>query len=207
MFAVRCAVLLLVAVWTPLCAQRRFDVSPFVGYRSSMTFYTAPDSQPGIKVQLSDGGSLGFAAGVRYDDTAVIEFRFARQNTSTTLSGAGVAPSFGTISTHLEQYHGDFTREFVFDTAPGVRPFLNASVGVTRLSWLARTDSRFSFGIGGGVKYFPVKWFGLRLQAQWLPIWLNPELKGLACGGGCVIVLGGRLASQGEVSVGPTFSF
>jgi opacity protein-like surface antigen len=206
-FSVRCAVLLLIAVGTLASAQRRFDISPFVGYRSSMTFYTAPDSQPGVKARLSDGASLGFAAGIRYDETAVIEFRFTRQNTSTTLNGTSVAPSFTTITTRLEQYHADFTREFVFDNAPGVRPFLNASVGATRISWLARTDTRFSFGIGGGVKYFPVKWFGLRLQAQWLPIWLNPELKGIACGGGCVIVLGGRLASQGEVSVGPTFSF
>ncbi len=49
---------------------------------------------------------------------------------------------------------------------------------------------------------------GFRVQAQWLPIWVNPEVKAFACGGGgCVVVLGGRLVHQGEISIGPIFRF
>ena len=80
-------------------AQQRIDVTPLVGYWSTVAFFASPDeSDRGVKTQLSDGGSLGVAAGFRYDETAV--------------SGTTVAPTFSTISTQLEQYHADFTREF-----------------------------------------------------------------------------------------------
>lgn len=208
MISARCLLLLQGVAVCSVNAQQRIDITPFLGYRSAATFSAPADAgEPGVKARLSDGRSMGIAAGFRWEDTAVVEFRFTRQNTATTLSGTTVEPALRTFSTRLEEYHADFMREFPLENAPRVRPFLNASVGVTRLSWTSRSESRFSFGIGGGVKYFPLKWFGIRLQAQWLPIWLNPEVKGLACGGGCVVSFGGKLADQAEVSLGPIFSF
>jgi hypothetical protein len=64
---------------------------------------------------------------------------------------------------------------------------------------------RISFGIGAGVKLFPHSRFGIRVQAQWLPIWVSPKIKGFVCGGG--VALGGKVVHQGEVSVGPFFRF
>jgi hypothetical protein len=193
---------------SPLIAQRRFDVTPLFGYRSSFSAQATDESgNTGAQAHFSSGESFGAAVGVRYEETAVIEFRFTRQNMQTTFSGTSVQPVSVSLPTTLEQYHGDFTREYIFEDAKNVRPFLIGSAGATRLSWFGRSTTRFSFGIGGGVKYFPVRWFGIRAQAEWLPIWLNPEVKGFVCGGGCIVVFGGKLASQFEASFGPTFSF
>jgi hypothetical protein len=199
---------LLLGVAVPAGAQKRVDVTPLVGYRSSASI-TATDAggEHGGKVQISAGSCLGIAMGVRYQETAVIEFRFTRQNTVTLVSGIAGTPVGRGTDTRLEQYHGDFTREFPLENAPRIRPFLTGNIGMTRLVWGGRSASRFSFGLGGGLKYFPARWVGFRVQAQWLPIWLNPQVKAFACGGGCVAVFGGRLADQGEVSFGPTFSF
>ncbi len=191
----------------PASGQRRVDVTPLFGYRSPISITAADENGQTVgKAHLSSGSSIGIAVGVRYEETAVIEFRWTRQNTETRISAPGAAlPS--PFDTRLEQYHGDFTREFILEEARMVRPFIIGSAGMTRFSWPGRSSSRFSFGIGGGVKFFPVKWMGFRIQAQWLPVWVNPEVKAFACGGGCLVVLGGKLADQGEVSFGPVFSF
>jgi hypothetical protein len=200
------AAVLLVLV-CPAAAQRRFDVTPLFGYRSPLITDIEKDGQSGGEARLAADSSVGLAAGVRWEDTAVVEFRFTRQNTQTAFTGIPLPQAAPLLSTRLEQYHADFTREFPLENAPGVRPFLTGSVGLTRFAWPGRSTSRMSFGPGGGWKYFPVKWFGLRVQAQWLPVWLNPQVKGLVCGAGCVVVIGGKLADQFEVSFGPTFSF
>ncbi len=195
------ASLCLIAVGLPVSAQRRVDITPLFGYRSPMNIpITNESGQETGKAHLSGGGSFGLAVGIRYEETAVIEFRWTRQNTDTRVNGA-------LVDTRLEQYYGDFTREFILEATRIARPFVMGSVGMTRLSWAGKSTSRFSFGLGGGVKLFPLRWMGLRIQAHWLPIWLNPDVQGFACGGGCVVVLGGRLVDQGEVSFGPVFSF
>jgi hypothetical protein len=83
-----------------------------------------------------------------------------------------------------------------------------ASVGATHLGSSSNGFTRFSFGIGTGLKMSLGSKLGLRVQAQWLPIWVEPEVSGFACGfGGCIAVLSGRLTQQFEVSAGPIFRF
>src|SRR5262249_6402267 len=109
----------------------------------------------------------------------------------------------------LDQFHLDASHEYVLDEWPlWARPFVTGSVGLTHISSTAGTASftRFSFGIGGGIKAFPLRQLGFKLQAQWLPMWVKPEVQAI-CGVGCVIHIGGRLVSQGEVTVGPVFRF
>jgi hypothetical protein len=109
----------------------------------------------------------------------------------------------------LDQFHGDFTREFVLEDLKGLRPYLTASVGATHFGTTNDGFTRFSFGFGTGLKVLLNSRFGLRFQAQWLPIWVDPEVRGLACGSGsgCIVVLSGKLIEQFEVSAGPVFRF
>ena len=186
-----------------------FDLTPLLGYRTSITF----TGQPGIegvtpRVVLEASPSYGFAFGVRLDEEDLIEFRWARQNTHTQVEGAIVVPS--TQHATLDQFHGDFTHEYIFEQWHGrTRAFVMASVGGTHVSGSADTSSftRFSFGIGGGFKIFPNRHIGFRIQAEWLPVWVNPEVNAFICGAGCIVHLGGTLSSQGEVSLGPVLRF
>ena len=51
----------------------------------------------------------------------------------------------------------------------------------------------------------------IRGEANWLPIWIDPEVGSFACGtvelGGCLVVLTGRLTQQFQLSVGPVLRF
>jgi hypothetical protein len=195
----------LVMMAHPVAAQSHFesklwtfDVTPQVGYRTTMSF----TAQPGI-----DGATPRLVVDSIPNDEDVIEFRWARQDTRLHIQGGAVAPLRHSVT--LDQYHFDFSHEYVVREWPEwARPFVIGSVGATRVSGTALNASftRFSFGLGAGLKAFPRGRVGLKIQAQWLPLWVDPEITAF-CGFGCVIHLSGPLASQGEITFGPVLRF
>jgi len=190
-----------------IVAQGRFDVTPMVGYSSSVSFPLTSDTNSKNGAKISSSGNFGIGAGVRYEDQQVIEFRYSRQSSTMRLEGLPApSPVFSSHSV-LQHYLCDFTHEFLLERPAPVRPFLTASVGMTRITAAGQSYNRFAFGIGGGVKWFPLKWFGIRAQGQWLPTLIDPEIKGFICAGGCVVTLGGKLADQAMISFGPIFTF
>ncbi|HEX2524216.1 MAG TPA: hypothetical protein VHP35_19060 [Terriglobia bacterium] len=184
------------------------EVTPFIGGRFGGTFEVQPEGGAEVRASLNDATSYGVAAGIRYDDFSVIEFRWTRAKSALRL-GTGINPlSTSVADVTLNQFHGDFTREFPLEEVKRLRPFLMASVGATHLGAANDGFTRFSFGLGTGLKLFLNSKLGIRVQAQWLPIWVEPEVRSFACGfGGCIVVLSGRLTEQFEVSAGPVFHF
>jgi hypothetical protein len=82
-----------------------------------------------------------------------------------------------------------------------------ASVGATHVSGSTSIDfTRFSFGIGGGIRFYPSRHYGFKIQAEWVPVFADPTVA-FICGGGCVVHVGGTASSQGEVLAGPIFRF
>jgi len=97
---------------------------------------------------LADAASYGFSAGVRFDDFSLIEFRWMH-STSALRFGAPFGfldASIGDVT--LNQFHADFTREFVIPEVKGLRSFLTGSLGVTHLGAAQDGFTRFSFGFG-----------------------------------------------------------
>jgi hypothetical protein len=125
-----------------------FEVTPFIGARMGGTFQVQPDGALPIEATLTDATSFGFSAGVRFDDFSLVEFRWT-QATSTLRFGAPfafVGASLGDVT--LNQFHADFTREFVTPAVKGLRSFLTASLGLTHLGASREDFTRFSFGFG-----------------------------------------------------------
>ncbi len=186
----------------------RFDVTPLVGYRTGMSFPTGIDVQQTTSphVDLDAAPSYGIAAGARVDDENVIEFRWARQGSHIHLEGSSLPSDLKVV---VDQFHGDFTHEYVLHDWPAwARPFVMGSVGATRISSRSGNSfTRFSFGLGGGVKVFFTRHLGVRAQAEWLPVVVDPEVVSFICGGGCIAHLSASLVSQGEVAVGPVLRF
>jgi hypothetical protein len=182
----------------------RFDLTPLVGYRTIMSFPTGHEPNPHLI--LAAKPSYGAAAGVRLDEEDLIELRWARQDTHVHLNGS--APSFEK-KVVLDQFHGDFTHEYILEEwRRWARPFVMGSIGATRVSGgTSSSFTRFSFGIGGGLKIYFTRHLGLRIQGEWLPLVVQPEVTSFICGGGCIVHLSARLVSQGEVAVGPMFRF
>jgi hypothetical protein len=189
-----------------------FDVTPFVGLRFGGTFDVRPEQLPQTQVFWKDASSYGLSAGVRYDEFSVIEFRWTR-STSTLRFTAPSAHLGGTTvgDVTLNQFHADFTREFTIEEVKGLRSFLTGSVGATHVAAAHDGFTRFSFGLGAGLKQFLGSRFAIRAEAKWLPILINPEVGAWACGtvtySGCFVVLTGSLVQQFELSVGPVVRF
>ncbi len=185
----------------------RFDLTPLVGYRTTIAFPTGEDPQhPGPNVVFDARPSYGIAFGFRLEEEKLIEIRWARQDSYVHLEGSAPFPSEKVV---LNQLHGDFTYEPIVDQWPGwARPFVMASIGATHIGGgTSSSFTRFSFGLGGGIKVYFTRHVGLRMQAEWLPIVVDPGVGSFVCGGGCVVQLSGNAVSQGEIAVGPVFRF
>jgi hypothetical protein len=204
-----------ILVATPAHAQyvqiQSFEVAPFIGARLGGTFDIQPDGAGQIEATLKDATSYGFSAGVRFDDFSLVEFRWT-QAASELRFGAPFAflgASVGEVT--LNQFHADFTREFVIPEVKGLRTFVTGSVGVTHLGAAQGEFTRFSFGFGSGLKQFLGSRLAIRAEAQWLPIVVDPAVDGFACGtiqfGGCLVILKGELVQQFQLSIGPVVRF
>jgi len=205
----------ILATATPARAQhvelQAFEVTPFLGVRFGGTFDIQTDEPSQAEATLKDAASYGLSAGVRFDDLSLIEFRWT-QSTSALRFDARLRPpgaSLGDVTLH--QFHADFTREVVIREVKGLRSFLTGSVGATHLAAANDGFTRFSFGLGAGLKQFLGSKLAIRAEAHWLPIWIEPEVGTFACGtvgvGGCLVVLTGRLTQQFELSIGPVVRF
>jgi hypothetical protein len=185
----------------------RFDFTPFVGYRTSMTFPIEPHvAGTNSSVVLDASPSYGVSFGVRLHEDDVVEMRWARQDSH--VHAEGITPQPPRQRVILDQLHGDFSHEpFIEDWVPWARPFVMASIGGTHVSGSTNINfTRFSFGIGGGVRFYATRHFGFKIQAEWLPVFVDPHVA-FVCGPGCIVHVGGTLSSQGEVFVGPILRF
>jgi hypothetical protein len=205
----------MLAVAAPARAQyvelQRFEVTPFIGARFGGTFDIQTDGPAAAQATLKDAASHGVSAGVRFDDFSLIEFRWTQSTSSLRFDAPFRLPGASLGDVTLNQFHMDFTREFVITEVKGLRSFATGSVGATHIGAANDGFTRFSFGFGAGLKQFLGSHLAVRAEAHWLPILIDPEVNGWACGavgiGGCVVVLNGRLTQQFEFSVGPVVSF
>ena len=210
-----CLTLAILGAAAPARAQylqiQSFEVTPLIGVRLGGTFDIQPDSPTSVEATLEDAASYGFSAGVRFDDFSLFEVRWT-QSTSALRFGAPfgfLGASVGDVS--LNQFHADFTREFVVQEVKGLRSFFTGSLGATHIGAARDGFTRFSFGFGAGLKQFLGSRLAIRAEAQWLPILVEPSVSGFACGtiqfGGCLVLLNGELVQQFQVTIGPVLRF
>lgn len=208
------ATLLLIVLSPALSAQQqseskplRFDFTPFAGYRTSMSFSIEPHvSGTNPRLVLDASPSYGASFGVRLQEDGLVEVRWARQDSY--IHSLDVAPQVPRQRLILDQFHGDFSREYLIeDWGPWAKPFVMLSVGATHVSSTPSTSfTRFSFGIGGGIRFYANRHFGFKVQAEWVPVLVDPQVA-VICGGGCVVHVGSTLGSQGEILAGPIVRF
>jgi hypothetical protein len=206
--------LLWIALPPALSAQQpeptppRFEFTPFLGYRTSMSFPVEPHvSGTNPRVILDASPSYGASFGMRLRNEAdLVEIRWARQDSY--VHAEDITPQPPRQRVILDQFHGDFSHEPDIDGWPSwARPYVLASVGATHVSGSTNISfTRFSFGLGGGIRFYPSRHLGFKIQAEWLPVFVDPNVA-FICGGGCLVHVGGTLSSQGEVFVGPILRF
>jgi len=209
------ALLGLLALATPARAQYvqidSFDVTPLIGVRFGWTFDVRADQPSQTQATWKDASSYGLSSGVRFDHFSLVEFRWTRSTSTLRFDAPSILQGAPLRDVTLNQFHMDFTREFVIPEVKGLRSFLTGSVGATHVAAARDSFTRFSFGFGAGLKQFLGSRFAIRAEAKWLPILIDPEVGAWACGtlagGGCLVVLTGPLTQQFELSVGPVVRF
>jgi hypothetical protein len=79
----------------------------------------------------------------------------------------------------LSQLHANLVYQFGAD-GERLRPFVFGGGGATVLSADdLETATKASFGLGGGLKYFPWAKVGVRGQLRYKPTWLNDDAEGV----------------------------
>jgi hypothetical protein len=210
---------LVIAVFVSLVSAygQKYEITPLVGGAFGGTMKLEQALMPNVNAHVADSFSFGVAGGIRFDGeegegTDAIEFRWMRQDThlffkqDPLVPTPSVAASFRPGVT-LDHFLGDFTHEWNVQDAKMIHPFLTLSAGAALMSAPASSATRFAFGIGTGVKVFPTKHWGFRLNVEYLPIVMHAELQRLVCIGGCVVVLNGGVMNQFMLSLGPSFRF
>lgn len=195
---------------------QKYDITPLVGGIFGGTVKLDQANVPNFHANVEDSVSYGIAGGIRFDaddcqHCNLVEFRWLRQKTHLGIDQDPLAPVSQVapfrVGLTIDHFLGDFTREWNIDESKMVKPFLMASLGAARFSTPVASTARFVFGIGTGIKVFPGKHWGIRFQAEYLPIVMHADVQRVVCFGGCVVALGGGLLNQFAVSVGPAIRF
>jgi opacity protein-like surface antigen len=120
-------------------------------------------------------------------------------------------------------YHGVFTYNLGGEDSK-IRPYFFGGLGATNFSGgniLLKTtpapsrtsvgsETQFSTTWGGGVKFFPSKSVGLKLEMRWTPTYIKSDPAGVWCGGyywGCWVVGDSDYSNQLKMSAGVIFRF
>jgi hypothetical protein len=196
---------------------QQYEITPLVGARLGGTIDLEQAGVPNFKAHLADSITFGVAMGFRFDGDDcekcnLVEFRWMRQNTHLTVKQDPLVATPYNVSlfrpaVSLDHYLADFTHEWTASETPYLSPFVTATLGAAYLSGPASGATRFVFGISTGIKVFPARNWGFRVQVEYLPMVMHAELQTLVCTGGCVVVLTGGLMNQFNVTIGPAFRF
>lgn len=189
-------------------AQVRWEIQPFIGYKWGGTVSVDPNNQLNInKVKFTSGLAYGITAGADFGSVGA-EFLWNHQDSRAygTLVGGGQYPT--RVNANLNQYQGNLIVDFV-PPFYSVRPFFLVGLGATNIGALDSSISKFSWAIGGGVKYFFNDRNGVRAQIRYAPTYLYSTAGGFWCNwwGFCYQLTNDHYLNQGDVTVGYIYRF
>jgi opacity protein-like surface antigen len=191
--------ILVVAIFLPLTATATVEITPMAGYR----FGGNLEDQDGVNVNLKSGATGAVAIDFDYERDTQIELFWSRQ--TTTLDDN---PGFPRFDLDIDYIHLGGTILF-----PGEFDFIPYGAGGAGVTIFTPdqadfgSETRFSVSLGGGIKYFPVKHVGLRLEGRGYVTWF-PESGALFCSDNtCTTYLEGDAMFQFEGLAGVIVRF
>ncbi len=148
------------------------QITPFYGYRFSGGF---EDSDTGAHLKLRDSPCWGGVLDVCLSPETQLEFYFSRQETELKQED-GLFASTTLFDLDVDYYHLGGTYALTYGPW---QPFVVGTLGATHLApEPPGLDSltRFSLGLGGGLRFFPTKHLGLYLAGRGLYTALGGDL-------------------------------
>lgn len=205
----RCLAVLLLGLAVPpgLAAQevtRDTEITLYAGRQWGGDF---EDETTGTDVDLKESPVFGLSVNWPHGPNTQYELYYSRQSTELDADGAVTGNPEFDLDVHYLQVGGTY----VFDEP--ARPFIVATIGATHLDPSGGTggveldsETRFSFGFGGGVKLFLTDHVGLRLEGRGLFTALSSSSRVL-CSGGCTITVSSSGFVQWQANAGLVVAF
>ncbi len=186
-------------------AQTPVEITPFGGYRFGGDFFELVTGEP---VDLDGAPSFGVAVDVPIRDPHgyQIEGLFSHEQANLSVHRQPFGPA--TIArVTVDHWMGGGLQEFGGEK---VRPFLTGMLGLTRYAGQGDNEIRFALSAGGGVKLFPTRHLGLRLDGRVFATFVDADLGFLACSsfsGTCLIAFRTDVVFQAEFTAGAVLKF
>ena len=205
---------------TAWAQEPRVEVSGTAGWifsdGVSGSTFLAPDGNAYNRIDPKDSFAWGLRLGIMASETMEVGFLFNQQMSTLQLGGT-TTRDIG--DEKIYNYHGYFA--YVFgDEHTQVRPYILGGAGATQFGGVNFTDvlgqarsigghTKFSTTWGLGVKIFPGRNTGIRLEGRWTPTYIKSDAAGWWCDPywGCYLVGNAQYANQIELTGGITFRF
>ncbi len=199
------AIALLLCAFPRLAAGQhggdRVEVMAFGGYRFGGDFYEIATRRP---VDADGAPSFGIVLSIPFTRETQIEALFSHQQAHFTVPATADAPATRFRVT-VDHYQVGGLSEFGTGRA---RPFLSGLLGLTRYEASGDNELRFSASASGGVKLFPTRHLGARLDGRVFATLVDAEADVLVCGPGlCVGSIDASFVWQAEFTAGVVIRF
>lgn len=180
------------------------ELTPFAGYRLGGDFEL---SDSGAEVGLEDRGAFALAVNLPIDELSQYELFYGRQNTSLRTDSP-----LGSADVDVEYLH--LGGMLIVSEVRRVAPYLVGGLGATRITpdaAGARSETRFSFSLGAGLRAPLGRRVALRLEARGFLTFLDTR-SAIFCvsdelGGLCRVRAKGDAFFQYEFLAGAAFAF
>jgi hypothetical protein len=184
------------------------EITPLYGYRFGNDFFELLSRRP---LDIDGAPSVGVAVDVPTSEGFQIEGLFTHQHATALVpvfpSGAPVNWQFD-----VDHWQGGGLQEYDIGR-PKVRPFLTGTLGLTRYAGNGHDEVRFTLAAGGGVKLFPSRHVGLRLDARTFMTFADADVTLFSCStigpiaGTCLVGFNANLVWQVEFTAGLVVKF
>ncbi len=166
------AVLLLASAQTS--RAQRYEFQPFAGYQTVGSFDITATRQD--QLRFKDGPSYGFTFGYRFPRSVQFEFLWDRNDTNVSQRDRTTGSLTKLFRASVYQYQFDALYEFRSEEAR-LRPFIVGGLGFAHMDPDGNFEgfTKFSYNLGGGVKYLPNRHVGLRFDGRWMPIQVRSD--------------------------------
>ena len=190
----------------PLFAQG-FEITPIGGYRFGNDFFELLTRRP---VDTDGGPAVGIVVDVPTSSLFQIEGLFSHQSATALVPSFPSGPPISWQMT-VDHWQGGGLQEYDIGR-PHVRPFLTGTLGLTRYAANGDNEIRFTLGAGGGVKLFPSRHVGLRLDGRAYMTFADANITLFACSTlgfnqGCLVGFDANIVWQAEFTAGLVVKF
>ena len=155
------------------CAQT-VEVAPFTGYRFGGGFFELVTGQP---VDLDGAPSLGAVLDVPLPNGFQFEGLFTHQHAHVLVPSSSFRPAIPWQIT-VDHWQAGGLQEY---GRGRLVPFLTGTLGLTRFASTNDSEIRFTAGAGGGVKVFPSRHVGVRLDGRVFATFLDADARLTVC--------------------------